>query len=48
MRGILMGNWSIENIIACVYEDNSKSFNKEYTGLLEMINSKALIKNVLK
>lgn len=37
MQGILMDNWSIENIIACVYENDSKSYNKEYIDLLEAI-----------
>lgn len=32
-----MDNWSIENIIAYVNEEDSKSYNKEYIDLLEAI-----------
>lgn len=32
-----MDNWSIENVIACIYEDDIKSYNKEYIDLLEAI-----------
>lgn len=37
MQGILMDNWSIENIIVCVYENDNKSYSKEYIDLLEAI-----------
>lgn len=37
MQGVLIDNWSIENIIDCVYEEDSKSYNKEYIDLLEAI-----------
>lgn len=32
-----MDNWSIENIITCIYEEDGKSYNKEYIDLLEAI-----------
>lgn len=37
MQGILMDNWSIQNVITYDCEDNRKSYNKEYIDLLEAI-----------
>lgn len=37
MQGILMDNWSIQNIITRVSEDDRESYNKEYIDLLEAI-----------